>query len=138
MYITSTFFGHLCDKYFYSSEWSTFTICAYIKYQTVFCFYNLFLLFIEYNDIPWINKYRIQKHKISNIINTIYVIIILSIELFWSCFCSFINSIIINNYRTNNSIYFMWRFSLFLDTLFISYMLVIQIYSNYLLVLFLF
>jgi sterol desaturase/sphingolipid hydroxylase (fatty acid hydroxylase superfamily) len=63
MSISSTFFGRLCDKYFYSSEWLTFTVCTYITYQTVFWFYNFFLFFIEYNDIPWIDQYRIQKHK---------------------------------------------------------------------------
>ena len=57
------FFAHLCDKYFYSSEWLTFTICIYITFESVFWIYNLFLMYIEYYDIPAIEKYRIQKHK---------------------------------------------------------------------------
>ncbi|CAF1343424.1 unnamed protein product [Rotaria sp. Silwood1] len=57
------FFTRVCDKYFYSSEWLTFSIFAYITFQTVFWSYNLFLLYIEYNDIPLFDKYRIQKHK---------------------------------------------------------------------------
>jgi hypothetical protein len=59
MSVSSMFLSRLCEKYFYSSEWLTFTICAYIIYQSVFWIYNLFLLFIEYNDIPWIDQYRI-------------------------------------------------------------------------------
>ncbi|CAF4867217.1 unnamed protein product [Rotaria socialis] len=45
-------------------EWLTFTICIYFTFQTVFWLYNLFLIYIEFNDIPSIDKYRIQKHKV--------------------------------------------------------------------------
>lgn len=61
--MNTSFFGRLCDQYFYSSEWLTFTICLYVTFQTVFWLYNLFLFYIEYNDIPWIDQYRIQKQK---------------------------------------------------------------------------
>src|ERR1700733_10814524 len=61
--LSPTFFGHICDKYFYSSEWLTFTVCIYISFQIIFWLYNSFLLYIEYHDIPWIDQYRIQKHK---------------------------------------------------------------------------
>jgi methylsterol monooxygenase len=61
--VSSPIFTRICDEYFYSSEWLTFTVCIYLTFQTVFWLYNLFLLYIEYNDIPWIDKYRIQKHK---------------------------------------------------------------------------
>ncbi|CAF0855262.1 unnamed protein product [Adineta steineri] len=61
--VSSPFFSYICDKYFYSSEWFTFTICTYITFQTVFWFYNIFLFYIEYNDISYFEKYRIQKHK---------------------------------------------------------------------------
>lgn len=60
---SSTFFGYLCNQYFNSSEWLTFTICLYLTFQFVFWSYNIFLIYIEYNDIPWIDQYRIQKHK---------------------------------------------------------------------------
>lgn len=58
-----TWFAHLCDDYFYSSEWMTFTVCLYVTFQTVFWIYNIFLIYIEYHDIPTIDIYRIQKHK---------------------------------------------------------------------------
>ncbi|CAF1414862.1 unnamed protein product [Rotaria sordida] len=61
--LEKTFFAHICDKYFYSSEWLTFTICIYISFELIFWLYNLCLVYIEYNDIPAIEKYRIQKHK---------------------------------------------------------------------------
>ena len=60
---TAPFFSRVCDQYFYSSEWLTFTVCIYLTFQSVFWIYNLFLLYIEYYDIPAFDQYRIQKHK---------------------------------------------------------------------------
>lgn len=60
----SPFFSRLCDGYFYSSEWLTFTVCIYLSFQSVFWLYNAFLVYIEYYDIPSIEKYRIQKQKL--------------------------------------------------------------------------
>lgn len=57
------FFARICDQYFYSSEWLTFTVCILMSFALSFWFYNSFLIFIEYHDIPWIDKYRIQKRK---------------------------------------------------------------------------
>ena len=37
-------------------------ILVSIEYN-VTCIYNIYLLYIEYHDIPWIDKYRIQKQK---------------------------------------------------------------------------
>lgn len=60
---SSSFFTHICNQYFYSSEWLTFSVCLYVTVQLTFWSLNAFLFFIEYNDIPWIDVYRIQKHK---------------------------------------------------------------------------
>ena len=57
------FFAHICDQYFYSSEWLTFTVCLFIVFPVCFWSLNSLLIFIECNDIPWIDKYRIQKRK---------------------------------------------------------------------------
>ncbi|CAF3303877.1 unnamed protein product [Rotaria socialis] len=58
-----TFFAHICEQYFYSSEWLTFTVFIYVTFELVFWSYNLFLVYIEYHDIPMFEKYRIQKRK---------------------------------------------------------------------------
>ncbi|CAF3071738.1 unnamed protein product, partial [Rotaria sp. Silwood2] len=57
------FFSYLCDKYFYSSESLTFVICILTTFEITFWTLNLLLLYIEYNDIPAIDKYRIQKSR---------------------------------------------------------------------------
>ncbi|CAF0920193.1 unnamed protein product [Didymodactylos carnosus] len=59
----ATFFAKICDKYFYSSELLTFCFCIFTTFQIIFWLFNSFLLYIEYNDIPSIDQYRLQKHK---------------------------------------------------------------------------
>ena len=50
-------------KLFFQSD--TWLFCSYIilTYEIVFWLCNSFLIYIELFDIPWIDQYRIQKHK---------------------------------------------------------------------------